>query len=67
VGGGLVEQPLDEALAVACVQMLADEEGDAVSAIVLYMSMSLDGFIVGPIEGPRTTDSAATPSGVATE
>jgi dihydrofolate reductase len=27
-------------------------EGDAVSATVLYMSMSLDGFIAGPNEGP---------------
>jgi len=27
-------------------------EGDVVSAIVLYMSMSLDGFIAGPNEGP---------------
>jgi dihydrofolate reductase len=29
-----------------------DQEGDAVSATVLYMSMSLDGFIAGPNEGP---------------
>jgi dihydrofolate reductase len=28
------------------------QEGDAVSATVLYMSMSLDGFIAGPNEGP---------------
>jgi dihydrofolate reductase len=28
------------------------EEGDTVSASVLYMSMSLDGFIAGPNEGP---------------
>src|SRR5204862_3598147 len=28
------------------------ERGDAVSATVLYMSMSLDGFIAGPNEGP---------------
>jgi dihydrofolate reductase len=27
-------------------------KGDAVSATVLYMSMSLDGFIAGPNEGP---------------
>jgi dihydrofolate reductase len=27
-------------------------QGDAVSATVLYMSMSLDGFIAGPNEGP---------------
>src|ERR671925_1763801 len=27
-------------------------EGAAVSATVLYMSMSLDGFIAGPNEGP---------------
>src|SRR5215212_5027528 len=27
-------------------------EGDALSATVLYMSMSLDGFIAGPNEGP---------------
>src|SRR5215204_3409446 len=27
-------------------------KGDAVSATVLYMSMSLDGFIAGPDEGP---------------
>jgi hypothetical protein len=29
---------------------LAEQEGDAVSATVLYMSMSLDGFIAGPNE-----------------
>jgi dihydrofolate reductase len=28
------------------------QRGDAVSATVLYMSMSLDGFIAGPNEGP---------------
>jgi dihydrofolate reductase len=28
------------------------EEGEAVSATVLYMSISLDGFIAGPNEGP---------------
>ena len=28
------------------------QEADAVSATVLYMSMSLDGFIAGPNEGP---------------
>jgi dihydrofolate reductase len=28
------------------------DKGDAVSATVLYMSMSLDGFIAGPNEGP---------------
>jgi dihydrofolate reductase len=28
------------------------QTGDAVSATVLYMSMSLDGFIAGPNEGP---------------
>ena len=27
-------------------------KGDAVSAAVLYMSMSLDGFVAGPNEGP---------------
>jgi hypothetical protein len=27
-------------------------KGDAVSATLLYMSMSLDGFIAGPNEGP---------------
>src|SRR5215204_3597356 len=30
----------------------ADGKGAAVSATVLYMSMSLDGFIAGPNEGP---------------
>jgi hypothetical protein len=30
----------------------AGQKGDAVSATVLYMSMSLDGFIDGPNEGP---------------
>jgi dihydrofolate reductase len=29
-----------------------ERKGDAVSATVLYMSMSLDGFIAGPNEGP---------------
>jgi dihydrofolate reductase len=29
-----------------------DRKGDTVSATVLYMSMSLDGFIAGPNEGP---------------
>jgi dihydrofolate reductase len=29
-----------------------EQQGDAVSATVLYMSMSLDGFIAGPNEGP---------------
>jgi dihydrofolate reductase len=31
---------------------LQTSKGDAVSATVLYMSMSLDGFIAGPNEGP---------------
>jgi dihydrofolate reductase len=31
---------------------MLDQEGAAVSATVLYMSMSLDGFIAGPNEGP---------------
>jgi dihydrofolate reductase len=32
--------------------MSLTRKGDAVSATVLYMSMSLDGFIAGPNEGP---------------
>jgi dihydrofolate reductase len=32
--------------------VVRDQKGDAVSATVLYMSMSLDGFIAGPNEGP---------------
>jgi dihydrofolate reductase len=32
--------------------MLQARKGAAVSAIVLYMSMSLDGFVAGPNEGP---------------
>jgi hypothetical protein len=46
--------------AVAAITVLAGaghrwrkiEQGAAVSATVLYMSMSLDGFIAGPNEGP---------------
>jgi dihydrofolate reductase len=30
----------------------SQSEGEAISATVLYMSMSLDGFIAGPNEGP---------------
>jgi hypothetical protein len=29
-----------------------DQKGDAVSTTVLYMSISLDGFVAGPNEGP---------------
>src|SRR5262245_61152104 len=42
-------------------------EGDAVSATVLYMSMSLDGFVAGPNEDPGTLHdwlSGGEPSGV---
>src|SRR5215212_8308682 len=37
---------------VATATPSAGEEGDTVSATVLYMSMSLDGFIAGPNAGP---------------
>jgi dihydrofolate reductase len=37
---------------IARLARTMDQEGDAVSATVLYMSMSLDGFIAGPNEGP---------------
>jgi dihydrofolate reductase len=37
---------------VISYRQLLRAKGDAVSATVLYMSMSLDGFIAGPNEGP---------------
>jgi dihydrofolate reductase len=36
----------------AGLNLLQERKGDSVSATVLYMSMSLDGFIAGPNEGP---------------
>jgi dihydrofolate reductase len=44
---------LDSAVEVDHPAATTDQgKGDAVSATVLYMSMSLDGFIAGPNEGP---------------
>src|SRR5205823_4798111 len=39
--------------AVSCRSQGSREKGDAMSATVLYMSMSLDGFIAGPNESPE--------------
>lgn len=34
------------------MKLTTKQEGDATSATVLYMSVSLDGFVTGPTEGP---------------
>jgi hypothetical protein len=45
--------PSDEFRGPSTVSVeLQPRKGDAVSETVLYMSMSLDGFIAGPNEGP---------------
>ena len=41
-----------------------DPKGDAVSATVLYMSMSLDGFIAGPIVNGRIQASTGRPAAI---
>jgi hypothetical protein len=48
----LVGQSIYNHLVIGYVSYDQTLEGAAVSATVLYMSMSLDGFVAGPNEGP---------------